>query len=64
MPEIRENPSRAGYPESPCTDICTLDDRSVCVGCSRTLDEIVAWSTMSAEEQWAVVRSLARRRAD
>jgi monothiol glutaredoxin len=30
-----------------------------CTGCLRTLDEIAAWSTMSAERQWAVIARLA-----
>jgi monothiol glutaredoxin len=30
----------------------------------RTLDEIAAWSSMSAEQQWAVVRTLADRRRE
>jgi predicted Fe-S protein YdhL (DUF1289 family) len=32
------------------------------VGCLRTLDEIAAWGSMSAEEQWDVIDALARRR--
>jgi predicted Fe-S protein YdhL (DUF1289 family) len=43
-------------------DICTLDDDDVCIGCSRTLREIVDWSRMSAAEQWQVVRVLPLRR--
>lgn len=43
-------------PESPCIGICTLDDESDCMGCRRTMDEIVRWSGMSAAEQWTVVR--------
>jgi len=60
MPKSGQQP-RSGYPASPCNDVCTLDDDNVCVGCKRTLDEIVAWSTMTAEEQWAVVNSVSRR---
>ena len=61
MPVTRENPVRPGYPASPCTSICTLDDVNICVGCRRTLDEIVAWSGMSAEQQWAVIETLPQR---
>ena len=53
--------ARPGYPESPCVRLCVLDDNKVCVGCKRTIEEIVAWSTMSAAEQWALVRKLAER---
>jgi hypothetical protein len=33
----------------------------MCTGCKRSLDEIIAWSTMSAAEQWALIRELPRR---
>lgn len=58
MPKMPARPPRPGFPASPCNDVCTLNDRKVCIGCKRTMAEIVAWSTMTAEEQWSVVRSL------
>jgi predicted Fe-S protein YdhL (DUF1289 family) len=33
------------------------------MGCGRHLDEIAAWSRMSAAEQWAVCERSAQRRA-
>jgi len=33
------------------------------MGCKRTIDEIVRWSSMTAAEQWRVVNELAKRRA-
>lgn len=53
---------RTGYPPSPCTRVCTLDADNVCIGCRRTIDEIVAWASMTPAEQWAVVRDLPRRK--
>ena len=51
-------------PSSPCLNICTLDERGVCRGCYRTLDEIAAWMRMNPAEQWATVdRAEARRLA-
>ena len=32
---------------SPCVGLCTLDDDDVCIGCGRTLDEILHPSTVS-----------------
>ena len=49
-------------PGSPCLNICSLDDRGVCRGCFRTIDEIAGWSRMSAGEQWAVIERTERRR--
>lgn len=48
--------------ESPCIKVCVLDAQSVCVGCGRTIDEIAAWSRMSAAEQRAAVERAAQRR--
>lgn len=49
-------------PASPCVRICTLDDERFCVGCGRSMDEIVAWARMSAKEQWALLAELDLRR--
>jgi len=49
---------------SPCNSICRIDPASgFCEGCWRTLDEIVAWSTLSDQEKRAVWTELERRRA-
>lgn len=61
MPNGPTRPPRAGHPASPCNDVCTLNDDQVCIGCGRTMDEIVAWSAMTAEQQWALVQSLPAR---
>ena len=51
-------------PGSPCVNICTLNDQRVCLGCRRTLAEIVGWTGLSAEEQWRIVEDLKTRGAD
>jgi len=49
---------------SPCTNVCRMNpDTSLCEGCRRTLDEIAAWSGMSAEEKRSVLKRLAARRS-
>lgn len=53
--------TRPGYPTSPCIQVCTLDDAQVCIGCRRTLQEIVQWAQMSADEQCAVIAQLSGR---
>jgi uncharacterized protein len=57
-------PPRPGFPASPCVDICTLGDDNVCIGCRRTIREIMDWSRMSAAEQWRVVQAVAARKGD
>ncbi|HKY92833.1 MAG TPA: DUF1289 domain-containing protein [Nevskiaceae bacterium] len=49
---------------SPCIGICRLDERSVCVGCGRTIDEIAEWSRATeARRRVIVADASARQRA-
>ncbi len=36
---------------TPCVRNCCLDEHDVCLGCCRTLDEILAWRKMTVEEK-------------
>ena len=45
---------------SPCVLTCQLDDQKICLGCKRTIDEIVAWLNMSEDEKRAVWERLGR----
>ena len=38
-------------PLTPCIGICRLDERGLCLGCRRTLDEIARWGAMSEAER-------------
>lgn len=50
--------------ETPCVNICTLDARSGrCLGCSRTVDEIARWGSMSAAERARIMSELPGRHA-
>jgi predicted Fe-S protein YdhL (DUF1289 family) len=49
-------------PNSPCINVCSLDEAGCCRGCMRTRDEIGGWIRMNAEQQWAVVRACDERR--
>lgn len=46
---------------SPCVSICALDERDVCIGCQRTGDEILHWTTMTNCERQAVLVKVAER---
>ena len=47
---------------SPCIGVCTIDEaRAVCLGCGRTLDEIVRWGALSEPQRLAVMAELPRR---
>ncbi len=49
--------------ESPCIKVCVLDERQVCIGCLRTLDEIAAWERMDTATRRAVVARVTLERA-
>lgn len=40
---------------SPCVSLCTLDDSDICVGCHRSVDEIVRWRQMDDDERRGVL---------
>lgn len=50
--------------ESPCVKVCVVHPQArICVGCNRTIDEIAAWSRMSAETRRAIMSELPGRGA-
>lgn len=52
----------AGAIESPCIDICVIDEQSgYCEGCGRTLDEIAEWSSYTPAERRRIIDELGRR---
>jgi len=53
---------RQERPLSPCINVCSLDERGLCVGCLRSGAEIARWMAMSADEQWQLLRVLEERR--
>ena len=52
--------SAEGPVPSPCINICRMDAHSgLCVGCQRTIDEIVAWGRLddgAKREVWTRIR--------
>ena len=40
--------------DTPCVNICRLDDQRICVGCFRSVEEIAGWSRMTELEKAAV----------
>jgi predicted Fe-S protein YdhL (DUF1289 family) len=43
--------------ESPCVSICRYEDE-VCVGCNRTVDEVVEWYNMNDKQKQAVLNRI------
>jgi uncharacterized protein len=48
-------PPPSDSPASPCVRNCCLDDDNVCLGCGRSLDEIVAWSASGDAQKRAIL---------
>ncbi|GGE78956.1 hypothetical protein GCM10011533_34080 [Streptosporangium jomthongense] len=46
---------------SPCVSICALDANDICIGCQRTGDEILRWTSMTNQERRAVLLKVAER---
>lgn len=49
--------------ESPCISICVLDEKEVCQGCYRTLEEIGQWSHCDEEAKQVIVAHALERQA-
>ena len=50
--------------ESPCVQVCVIHPETrLCAGCARSIDEIGAWSRMSAEARSAIMAELPTRKA-
>jgi len=49
-------------PHSPCTSNCCLDHDDLCVGCFRTLTEIMSWHCANVVEREAIVQRSDQRR--
>ncbi|MEM6310763.1 MAG: DUF1289 domain-containing protein [Pseudomonadota bacterium] len=48
--------------ESPCVQVCVIHpETKLCLGCSRTGDEIASWSRMTPNERRAVMAQLPAR---
>ncbi|WP_415896212.1 DUF1289 domain-containing protein [Neptuniibacter sp. PT34_22] len=56
----KSNPTQI---ESPCVRNCCLNDQDICVGCYRSLDEILRWSKVSEEERSKILKNTDRRKA-
>lgn len=46
---------------SPCVAVCALDENDVCIGCHRTGDEILRWTSMTNDEKRQVLKHVALR---
>ena len=57
---MSEAPTRV---KSPCVEICSLDDKDMCIGCYRTANEIIEWFSASDERKREILVTVGERRA-
>ncbi|WP_367991182.1 DUF1289 domain-containing protein [Spiribacter pallidus] len=43
---------------SPCVDVCESDSDFVCIGCRRTIEEVLKWPEYTDEQKKAVLDRL------
>ena len=48
---------------SPCVDICRLDERGLCIGCRRTIEEISEWPRAGEARRREILHAIAQRTA-
>jgi len=48
--------------KSPCKLICKYDENKICIGCYRSMEEIVKWVDYSDQEKLEVYRNIRERR--
>ena len=62
LPENTDDLWKRAEIDSPCVKVCVVEPKSrLCTGCLRTIDEIGAWSGMSADARKAVMADLPAR---
>ena len=49
-------------PASPCIRQCCLDEQDICVGCFRTIEEIIHWSASSDAEKTQIIERCKQRK--
>ena len=47
--------------KSPCIEVCSLNDRDVCIGCYRTANEIIEWFTASDQRKREILTAVVER---
>jgi len=47
--------------ESPCVRNCCLDKQDVCLGCGRTIDEIIRWGDANDTEKILILKKSIKR---
>lgn len=49
-------------PSSPCVRNCCLDEDDVCIGCGRTIEEIIRWGDADNSERLQILEAAKKRK--
>ena len=49
--------------ESPCVRNCCLNERDICIGCLRTLEEIKAWGQADEAKKKKIMERIEKQKA-
>lgn len=47
--------SRTATIASPCIGLCQLDEQDICIGCYRSVTEIIEWASLNPEQKLQVL---------
>ena len=60
--EISNGPWNRDEVDSPCVKLCAVHpEERICVGCYRSIEEISAWSRLTADARRAIIADLPAR---
>ena len=49
--------------KSPCIEVCSLNERDICIGCYRTANEIIEWFSACDQRKREILTAVVERRA-
>ena len=48
--------------QSPCVRNCCLNEKDICLGCFRSIDEITGWNHASNDERLQILENISQRK--
>jgi len=60
--DVKMSDKNKSKTESPCVNICELNENDICVGCGRSIDEIINWNQIVQNNNSEKVREKAKKR--
>ncbi|EKO3888762.1 DUF1289 domain-containing protein [Vibrio metschnikovii] len=59
---VKVNKTESEHPKSPCNRHCCLDENDICLGCFRTLNDILKWQSSTIAERIEILSLCQKRR--